>query len=106
LQPRRRRLFDGCGDGFRRGWGHFCFSRKAEYDFHSSPEAFEADRVADRRLQRLGWRVEHFTWKQVTQDRNAFLLEAREIYAQRARDLARQPLAQTGLEGFHPNPGR
>ncbi len=36
--------------------------------FHSSPEAFEADRRKTADLQRAGYRVLRFTWRQVNED--------------------------------------
>jgi hypothetical protein len=38
------------------------------YAYHHTPQAFERDRERDARLQRAGYRVQRFTWRQVTQD--------------------------------------
>lgn len=38
------------------------------YAFHSSPAAFERDRLRDGELEDAGYRVRRITWRQLTED--------------------------------------
>jgi very-short-patch-repair endonuclease len=48
---------------------------------HLTPRAFQADRTRDRELRRLGYRVERFTWRDVTRDAPATAQTLRAILA-------------------------
>ncbi len=43
--------------------------------WHSSPETFESDRVRDRELAVLGWRVVRVTWRELQRNRAALLAD-------------------------------
>jgi Uncharacterized protein conserved in bacteria len=54
------------------------------YRHHASRAAFEADRGRDAELQRLGFRVVRFTYRQVTQDRSTVVAALHALLGQRS----------------------
>ena len=49
--------------------------------FHDVPDAFEADRARDRRLEAAGWRVVRITWRQLEDSRDAVESDLRRLLA-------------------------
>jgi hypothetical protein len=47
---------------------------------HGTQDAFDRDRLTDRKLRALGWSIEHFTWRQVAYNRQHFFDEVRGLY--------------------------
>ena len=54
------------------------------YRHHANRAAFESDRGRDAELQRLGFRVIRFTYRQVTQDRSAVVAALHALLGQRS----------------------
>lgn len=65
-------------------------------EFHSSPEAVQRDRHRDRLLVGAGFMVVRFTWRQLTQERDACLATLAGAIGARQQLLAMGALARVG----------
>jgi very-short-patch-repair endonuclease len=54
------------------------------FRFHASRAAFESDRARDAELQRLGFRVLRFSYRQVTRERSAVVAALHDLLGQRS----------------------